>query len=199
MHNTSREAADSDAHRSTNAMLQSTGNPTLFDSRVACGHLGRNSVVSTACVGKVQPIKIRLGKQGALRKLPRCIGTHAKSEETATPMPCAPLVRWKLGRDMASNPSRRACPDTKYQNDLPGFCQGRLRLERGGKEACSSTTPCGIVSLLNLLAKRLPRVKHDVAPRKPEFTNPVGCLGPTSRSTVLAPMGSPILNASPVQ
>ena len=44
------------------------------------------------------------------------------------------------------------------QNDLPRCRQERLRSERGGKDACSSTSPCDIVSLLNLLAKRLPRV-----------------------------------------
>ena len=93
-------------------------------------------VMSTVSCGKVQPVKTRLGKQGALRKLPGCIGTHSMLEETVTPVPCSPLVvgrRNQFGRYLASSPSQRACPHTSCKTisqDLSGAASLRARWKR---------------------------------------------------------------------
>ena len=72
---------------------------------VPCRSWHRFLIVTTVSRGKVR--LSRAIRAGSLRKLPRCIGTHSRSEETAQRQCFDPCWRCKkLGRHLTSKPSR---------------------------------------------------------------------------------------------
>ena len=155
-------------------------------------------VESTVNRGKVQPVRTLFGKQRALSNLHGCIGPSSRSGETATPVLCSLLVvgrSKKLGRYLATNLSRLA--PTHFQNDPPGFCQGR-----GGEETCFSTTLRDIVSLFQLIGETIAtRVENETTSFRcaSAARNMIWVPGSWNLQSLSGVLESLKINASPMQ